>query len=174
MLSFDDTDANWSEKKGSASATKNVMVSFDDADANWGEPSQASSSIPPAGFQYAVDAIDPADGTVAEAAPLGDNTAMVANAMVAFKVGPGRCCPPRHRRRILKPRFSRLWAVSASCQSYHLLLLLLLLLLCLLLLIPSSISSPPPPPPHPHTRLPLPPPPPPALPPPPPPSRPLS
>jgi len=37
-------------------------------------------------------AFDPADGSIAEAAPLGDNLSMLANAMVAFKVGPGRYC----------------------------------------------------------------------------------
>ena len=42
-------------------------------------------------------AIDPADGSIAEAAPLGNDNSMFTSALVAFKVGPGRYCPRRHR-----------------------------------------------------------------------------
>jgi len=41
--------------------------------------------------------IDPADGTIAEAAPLGNDNSLFTSALVAFKVGPGRYCPSRHR-----------------------------------------------------------------------------
>jgi len=45
--------------------------------------------------------IDPADGTIAEAAPLGNDMSLINSALVAFKVGPGRYCyeycPPRHQ-----------------------------------------------------------------------------
>ena len=42
-------------------------------------------------------AIDPADGSIAEAAPLGNDNSLFSSALVAFKVGPGRYCPPRRR-----------------------------------------------------------------------------
>jgi hypothetical protein len=42
-------------------------------------------------------AIDPSDGSIAEAAPLGNDNSLFTNALVAFKVGPSRYCPPRHR-----------------------------------------------------------------------------
>ena len=49
------------------------------ADAEWTEKAEAPA---PAAFSAA---IDPADGSVAEAAPLGDDMSMLNNAMVAFK-----------------------------------------------------------------------------------------
>ena len=36
--------------------------------------------------------IDPADGTIAEAAPLGNDNSLLNSALVAFKVGAGRQC----------------------------------------------------------------------------------
>jgi hypothetical protein len=50
------------------------------ADAEWTEKAEAPAA--PAAFSAA---IDPADGSVAEAAPLGDDMSMLNNAMVAFK-----------------------------------------------------------------------------------------
>ena len=50
------------------------------ADAEWTEKAEAPEA--PAAFSAA---IDPADGSVAEAAPLGDDMSMLNNAMVAFK-----------------------------------------------------------------------------------------
>ena len=50
------------------------------ADAEWTEKAEAPAA--PAAFSAA---IDPADGSVAEAAPLGDDLSMINNAMVAFK-----------------------------------------------------------------------------------------
>ena len=50
------------------------------ADAEWTEKAEAPEA--PAAFSAA---IDPADGSVAEAAPLGDDLSMINNAMVAFK-----------------------------------------------------------------------------------------
>ena len=49
------------------------------ADAEWTEKAETPA---PAAFSAA---IDPADGSVAEAAPLGDDLSMINNAMVAFK-----------------------------------------------------------------------------------------
>ena len=49
------------------------------ADAEWTEKAETPA---PAAFSAA---IDPADGSVAEAAPLGDDMSMLNNAMVAFK-----------------------------------------------------------------------------------------
>jgi hypothetical protein len=50
--------------------------------------------------------IDPADGSIAEAAPLGNDNSMFSDALVAFKVGPGRYCPTRVFE---SSRFFTLW-----------------------------------------------------------------
>jgi hypothetical protein len=44
--------------------------------------------------------IDLADGTIAEAAPLGNDNSLFTSALLAFKAGPGRYCycHPRHNR----------------------------------------------------------------------------
>ena len=52
------------------------------ADAAWTETAAEKEPVSPAAFSAA---IDPADGSVAEAAPLGDDMSMLNDAMIAFK-----------------------------------------------------------------------------------------
>ena len=52
------------------------------ADAAWTETAVEKEPVSPAAFSAA---IDPADGSVAEAAPLGDDMSMLNDAMIAFK-----------------------------------------------------------------------------------------
>ena len=64
----------------SSEAPTSVSDAVTAADAEWTEKAEAPAA--PAAFSAA---IDPADGSVAEAAPLGDDLSMINNAMVAFK-----------------------------------------------------------------------------------------
>ena len=64
----------------SSEAPTSVSDAVTAADAEWTEKAEAPAA--PAAFSAA---IDPADGSVAEAAPLGDDMSMLNNAMVAFK-----------------------------------------------------------------------------------------
>ena len=66
--------------EGESSETPSVADAVTAADAEWTEKAEAPEA--PAAFSAA---IDPADGSVAEAAPLGDDLSMINNAMVAFK-----------------------------------------------------------------------------------------
>ena len=68
------------EGESSADAETKVADAVSAADAEWAE--KASEPAAPAAFSAA---IDPADGSVAEAAPLGDDLSMLNAAMVAFK-----------------------------------------------------------------------------------------
>jgi hypothetical protein len=68
------------EGESSADAETKVADAVSAADAEWAE--KASEPAAPAAFSAA---IDPADGSVAEAAPLGDDMSMLNDAMVAFK-----------------------------------------------------------------------------------------
>ena len=67
-------------EESAEAATTKVADAVASADAEWAEKAEAPAA--PAAFNAA---IDPADGSVAEAAPLGDDMSMLNNAMVAFK-----------------------------------------------------------------------------------------
>ena len=59
-----------------------VVEDMKAADAAWTETATEKEPVSPAAFSAA---IDPADGSVAEAAPLGDDMSMLNDAMIAFK-----------------------------------------------------------------------------------------
>ena len=59
-----------------------VVEDMKAADAAWTETAAEKEPVSPAAFSAA---IDPADGSVAEAAPLGDDMSMLNDAMIAFK-----------------------------------------------------------------------------------------
>ena len=63
-------------------AEKVAVVEDMAADAAWTETAAEKEPVSPAAFSAA---IDPADGSVAEAAPLGDDMSMLNDAMIAFK-----------------------------------------------------------------------------------------
>ena len=60
--------------------TNSVSNAVAEATEAWTEP-----AAPPAPAAFNAARIDPADGSIAEAAPLGDDMSMLTNAMVAFK-----------------------------------------------------------------------------------------
>jgi hypothetical protein len=66
--------------EGDSETTTTVVDAVSAADAAWTEKAEAKPT--PAAFSAA---IDPADGSIAEAAPLGDDMSMLTSAMVAFK-----------------------------------------------------------------------------------------
>jgi len=74
-----------SAEEGSSTTTPTTTPAAEElkaADAEWTEKAAATEA--PAAFSAA---IDPADGSVAEAAPLGDDLSMLNSAMAAFKDG---------------------------------------------------------------------------------------
>ena len=70
------------EKPAAATTTTSVTEELKAADAEWTEKAAEAPAAAPVAFSAA---IDPADGSVAEAAPLGDDMSMLNDALVAFK-----------------------------------------------------------------------------------------